>query len=220
MAGSIAMGRAGAAPATAEEMKAVLDRVDRAEAEGQDDGPSHRAAWDALQALIRAAQAGDARALPALRVAMDRRPTTLVNRPLGDVAIEEAARLTAGGDDLLAREGVIRQMVSIRDELAGPGAATLERLLAERVALAWHDAHRVDISAGRDEMAGASPERAEFLSRQRTRAQARFLAAAKSLATVRRLALPVIHVHKEMVPTPAGPLTSRDGLRILSGGAS
>jgi hypothetical protein len=49
-------------------------------------------------------------------------------------------------------------------------------------------------------------ERAEFLSRQRSRATARFLAAARSLATVRRLAVPTLQLTIAEVSTnPARP---------------
>ena len=89
---------------------------------------------------------------------------------------------------------------------------------AERVALAWYDAHRTDISASQAELAGTSLAKAEFLSRQRTRSNARFLAATKALATARRRALPVLHVHRD--ETPPAPAATAVRMRVLADGSS
>ena len=67
-------------------------------------------------------------------------------------------------------------------------------MLCQRVALSHFDSLHRDIIALEAEANGCTPERSEFLSRQRNRATARFLAAARSLATVRRLALPVLQL--------------------------
>lgn len=205
----------GPAPASAAEIGDLLDLLDRAEAEGRDDNSLQQQARDAVQDLALAAKAGDERALPALRVLIDRRPESFTIRRFGDAAIQEAAKLAASDGDLLNREMIARQIAGMREELAGPGASALERALAERVALAWYDAHRVEIGYAAQEASGAPSEKAEFLSRQRTRAQSRFLAAAKSLATVRRLALPVLHVHATGA-APTGPGAAGDRLRVLA----
>lgn len=208
----------GPPPATAAEMGALLDRVDRAEAEGEDKKPHQQAAWDAAQAIMRAAQAGDERAMPALRALMDRRPSFASSRPIGDVAIREVAKLWSPDGDLFNRECIARQIAAMRDELAGPGASALERMLAERVALAWFAAHHGDVAAVSAELDGVSLARGDYLSRQRSRANARFLAAAKALATVRRLAMPVLHVHRDEAP-PA-PVASAERLRVLADGSN
>ena len=55
----------GPAPASEAEIGHLLDRIDRAEAEGRDEKPLQQAAWDAVPDLAQAAKAGDERALPA-----------------------------------------------------------------------------------------------------------------------------------------------------------
>ena len=212
---------AGPAPTTRAEMVALLDRLD-AEAADQGRGGTPRNVPDEVYSnvvlpLVAAAEEGDERAMPALRVLMDRRPALITCRPLGEVAIQDAAATSAGGD-LLNREGPIREMQAIRDELAGPGAGPLERLLAERVALSWFDATRLDITASRLELEGTTFAKSEYLSRQRSRSHARFLAAVKSLATVRRLAMPELHIHQdEATPRPGSAVPATpDRLRLVS----
>ena len=207
----------GAPLPTAAEVGVMLDRVDRAKVEGEDPGPFQQLAWEAAQALRVAAEAGDASAMPAMRVILDRRPNFFRPAKFEDIAPDEAAMLACARDDLLGREFTVREIRAVRDELAGPRATMLERLLAERVALTWFDAHRVDILNGRNELAGCSQDRAEFLSRQRSRSQARFLAAAKSLATVQRLAMPVLHLHRDV--TPPTPDAVGERFRVVADGS-
>src|SRR5436305_237315 len=76
--------------------------------------------------------------------------------------------------------------------LAGPARAPLERLLAERVALCWLRLHHAEMWAARDEARGVAVRLAEFHDKHLTHAHRRFLSAVKTLATVRRLALPVL----------------------------
>ena len=217
MANKIQAKPKGPPPVTGAEMGAILDRVDAA---GERKRGVPEDVWEGpVRALLRAAQDGDDRAMPALRVLLDRRPACFTIHPFGDTAIQEAARLAAPDGDLLEREVIARQIAAMRDELTGPGASPLERALAERVALAWYDAHRVEMDYAAQEQAGVSPAKAEFLSRQRSRAQSRFLAAAKSLATVRRLALPVLHLHRDVTP-PAPVAAPEDRLRVLAGDAN
>jgi hypothetical protein len=64
--------------------------------------------------------------------------------------------------------------------------------LAERVARAWFDALGRDVAAEEAAAAKKSQLEVDFRGEQRTRANARFLAAARSLAEVRRLALPAL----------------------------
>ena len=94
----------------------------------------------------------------------------------------------AAGKDLLAQEVLSRKLASVRDELAGPTPTPLERILCERVALTWFDAHEMDRRYV--DQAELSFKNAEFRESRRDRANKRFLAACKTLASVRKLALP------------------------------
>ena len=74
--------------------------------------------------------------------------------------------------------GVGRKIDALRDELAGPGAPPLERILAERVALCWLDAHEADRRS--HETAAVPRSTSEFRESRSDRAQKRFLAACKA----------------------------------------
>jgi hypothetical protein len=81
----------------------------------------------------------------------------------------------------------------VRDDLAGPNPTALERILCERVALCWFDAHEMDRRY--INQADTSLKIAEYRESRRDRAHKRFLAACRTLATVRKLALPAIQVN-------------------------
>src|SRR5205085_63236 len=50
----------------------------------------------------------------------------------------------AAGSDLIVQEALRRKIETLRDDLAGPSPSPLERILCERVALTWFDAHDTD----------------------------------------------------------------------------
>ena len=79
---------------------------------------------------------------------------------------------------------------ALRAELAGQAPTALERLLAERIAVCWLHLHHLElVYAGKDSM---SLELGAYYQRSLSAAQKRYLSAIKTLATVRRLALPVL----------------------------
>jgi hypothetical protein len=109
----------------------------------------------------------------------------------GDLArnAERALVRALAGTNLAQQEAVARKMDQLRAELSGPDPQPLERLLVQRVVLCWLYVHHADC-----QFAAAGPitiEHGDYLQRQQDRAQRRYLAAIKSLATVRRLALPI-----------------------------
>src|SRR5262249_27073610 len=105
-------------------------------------------------------------------------------------------------------------------ELAGPAPTPLERLLVERIAACWLHLHHLElIYASKESMA---LELGIYFQRSLTAAQKRYLSAIKTLATVRRLALPVLigqvniagkQVNKAAMSAPEGerPGTSPGG---------
>lgn len=143
-------------------------------------------------ALMRGAESGDAAALVEMREQLP-----IAWDVYGDlVGQAEGALLTrATGEHALHRAALTDRLAQLRAELAGPSPAPVERLLVERVALCWlamyyEDAH--------DAQQGTRPTSwAASLNRQRRAevAQRRFLAAVRTLETVRRLAGPVIQVN-------------------------
>lgn len=95
------------------------------------------------------------------------------------------------GRNLLHREAWERQAQTLEQELAGPHPSPLERVLCERIASCWLDAHLADLSSAdwlkRDGMNRAA---GDYCLRRQDRAHARFVGAVVALARVRRLLAP------------------------------
>ena len=88
-----------------------------------------------------------------------------------------------------------RKLDSLRWEVAGPAPSTLERLLADRVAIGWLG---LAVAEGTYHLAlerGVSASDDEFYQRRVERAQRRYLAAIKTLATVQRLGVPTVQIN-------------------------
>ncbi len=149
---------------------------------------------DELRTLLTRAQAGDRAVLPVVRRMLDD-PANV--RLLGGDLAEHATNsfVTAmNGTDLGFAEAVRRRLELLRAELLGDSPTPLERVLVERVAACWLQVQDADIRAAQGQ-AGASFKQAEFLQRRMDAANKRFLAAVRTLALVRRLAVPVLQVN-------------------------
>jgi hypothetical protein len=151
--------------------------------------PTH----DELVALADRAQKGDRSCLPVLRDLLQN--PVAVDLLGGDLARQ--AQLTLidkfSGKNLLYKESLARKLDLMRAELSGPNPSPLERLLAERVAACWLHLHHLEILyAMKDSM---SLELAAHYQRCMDRAHKRYLSAIKTLAVVRKLALPVLQVN-------------------------
>lgn len=116
------------------------------------------------------------------------------------------------GKNLLYRESLPRKLELLRADLAGPNPTPLERLLAERVVACWLHLHHLEaIYYGTD---GMALELARHYQRCISQAQRRYLAAVKTLAAVRKLALPVLQVNvaeSQQINVGAPPAGGRGG---------
>ncbi len=156
-------------------------------------------------ATIERAEAGDEKALPAVRDLFEKVPS-LVGIFGGNLAKRAIDVLLAAmhPKQLAAQETIRIKMAELRAELAGEDSSPLEKLLVERIVVCWLHAYHADVLYAR--AAGVSLEQGTYLQRQQDRAQRRYLAAIKTLATVRRLALPVkvdVNVAGKLETTPA-----------------
>src|SRR5205814_399087 len=106
---------------------------------------------------------------------------------------EDAVLSRLVGKDLVHKELLRRRLARMKRELCGADPTPLERLLVERVALTWADAQIWDILFAAENK--LSLQQAEYVSRARERANRRFLTAARTLAQVRKLALPAVQVN-------------------------
>jgi len=147
---------------------------------------------DELLALTDRAQKGDKTALPALRQLL--KNPAMVDPLGGDLA--KQAQLTHidkfSGQNLLLKESLTRKLDLMGEELAGPNVTPLERLLVERIVACWLHLHHLEmVYACKESMSLAL---GSYYQRSISSAQKRYLAAIKTLALVRKLAVPV---HRE-----------------------
>ena len=145
-----------------------------------------------LEKLIERAQRGDEKTLPALRELL-KAPHMV--EACGNLAAhaENALIRKFSGKDLAVSEGLRRKLGALRAELAGPTPTPLERLLVERIVACWlHLYHLETAYAGKDSMA---LELASYYQRSLSAAHKRYLSAIRTLALVRKLALPVLQVN-------------------------
>jgi hypothetical protein len=146
-----------------------------------------------LWALVRRAEAGDATAMPALRAAMDANGALV--EMFGDLAaqVEHSVLRAATGKNHLFREASERKLTRMRAELAGPNPSPLERLLADRIALCWLVLHDAEVRFAQS--TDLTWKQAEFWQRRIDASHRRYLTAIKTLATVRKLAVPAVQVN-------------------------
>lgn len=146
--------------------------------------------------LLDRAQKGDAQALAELRPLLDQAPGWWDE--VGNIAqqAEEMLVSTAAGENVLVKEAYTRRLATLREELAGPVVTPLERLLIDRVVACWFHLHYVEANyaqALKDRT--LSGKSSEDCQRRLDRAHRRYLAAIKTLATVRRLLTPAVQVN-------------------------
>jgi hypothetical protein len=113
----------------------------------------------------------------------------------GDLAREaERSFIRAiAGDNLMSKEAVTRKLDLLRTELAGANPTPVERLLVERVVACWLQVQDADIRYARAK--NLPMEWGDHYQRRMDRAHQRYVSALKALASVRRLAVPVLQVN-------------------------
>ena len=152
-----------------------------------------KSADDQFTALLKRTNGGDRSVLPKLRRLLDRYPE--LSQLFGDLGrcAKRGWIELATGNNVLVKETLLRHVAGLQEEHEGPTPSALERLLAERVVVCRLELQCLDPALrGEEQM----PLRvAEFYDRQRDRAHRRYLAAMRSLATVRRLVVPSVQVN-------------------------
>ena len=149
----------------------------------------------AVEALLKRAARGDASCVPELKALFEHPAALPILRACGSPPewLEKELVESASGENLAIREALLRKLAEVRRELEGPNPSPIERLLAERAAICWWIVHRFESAAAtaRD----PSIPLADFHQRRIDRAHGRFLSSLKTLATVRKLALPALQVN-------------------------
>jgi hypothetical protein len=144
--------------------------------------------------VVTKAQEGDETVLPQLR-AMFREDGPPLVEFLGNMAAIVERALLAGmfGTNLAAKEALVLKLAHLRKELGGPNPSPIERLLAERAAFCWLTVYEYERQYANSR--NLPPKQAEHHQRRIDAAHRRYLSSLKTLATVRKLALPAIQVN-------------------------
>jgi hypothetical protein len=149
-----------------------------------------------VQRLLRKAEKGDTTVLPALRTWMDRTPGYW--EAMGDlakVAREALIEHASGGKNLLVRETLTRKCAALTQELMSVSPSPIERLLVERIVMCWLQLYYTECIYVQSLEASLTIRQAEFHQQRISKAQARYLAAIRTLAQVRRLGVPAVQVN-------------------------
>ena len=92
------------------------------------------------------------------------------------------------GEDEVFKRGIELHAQSLERDLAGENPTALERLLIERIVLAWVESHLVDkLCLDNFEFHFAFQDGHAFYQKWQDRCHRRFLSAVKTLAQVRKL---------------------------------
>jgi hypothetical protein len=155
-------------------------------------------AGQTLEGLVQRARQGDKAVLPELRRLLDERPDLW--QQAGDLALQARTVWLAllAGPDLLLRESIERTLHKLEAELSGSAPTALERLVVARVLAGWLQAEYADAACAQAKAAKASPGLLRDLQHRQESAQARYLAAIRMLATIRRL-LPAAKAGSERI---------------------
>lgn len=147
-----------------------------------------------LAALAKKAEKGKAD-LQEIRELLDARPE--VEKQMGSVAkqAEWAWVATYSGNNQLIAEASRRQLEEARKAIAGPNPSPLEQALAHRIVLCQVQLDHVDTIVATKIRAGLGSSALAMYQQWQDKAQARYLAAVKALAIIRRLAIPPVQVN-------------------------
>lgn len=149
---------------------------------------------EGLKTLLKRTQAGDHTALPVVRqMVSDPHYLRLLGGELAETAIKSFIRGMSEKDVGFA-EAVQKKMELMRAELLGESPTPVERLLVERIVACWLQVQDADIRAAQGQK-DATLKQADFHQRRMDAANKRFLAAVRTLAVVRKLAVPVLQVN-------------------------
>jgi hypothetical protein len=149
---------------------------------------------DELVALLKRSQSGDHTALPVVRKMLED-PANL--RLFGGELAETVAKSfikAMGGEDIGFREAMLRKMELLRAELLGESPTPVEKFLVEHIVACWLQVQDADLRAAQNQN-NATMAQIDFFQRRMDATNRRFLAAIKTLATVRKLAVPMLQVN-------------------------
>ncbi len=151
---------------------------------------------DSWRRLLKRAEDGDKGCLPEVRALLahpDDGP--ICQESFGSSAewLRQSIVRKAAGTNVLAQEAIRAELDSKQSQFEGPNPTPLERLLAERASFCWFIVHWYETAYANAD--GWSIAQAGLQHRKIDKAHARFLSAVRTLAQVRKLALPTLQVN-------------------------
>ena len=147
-------------------------------------------------ALIKRANNGDQSCLPAIRALLaDGDRGESYRDSYGSPAewfCHNIIKKTAG-ENVVIQEAIDQKLDEIRSELEGPNPMPIVRLLAEPASLCWFIVNSYETAYAN--ASGWNISQADLQHRKIDKAHARFLSAIRTLAQVRKLALPTLQLN-------------------------
>ncbi len=146
--------------------------------------------YDQLADELEAANKGDAKALNRLRHGLQSTDADRFVQQCGDLGGQvEENLLNAIGSERKGYKALFRERAyRLRNELGWQTAAAMERLLIEAVVIAWLDFNLAQMAACQAQTLALQ----EHFQKRIDRTQNRYMNSIKTLATVRKMALPVL----------------------------
>lgn len=148
----------------------------------------------AIETLAKREMSGDESAAPMTQEML--KACQGLTEAIGNLAVqaEESWIKRAVGDDVVRREATRRKLDELKRELAGPRPTPLERLLADRIVACWYQVQYADATYA-SRMHTMTWKSGTYCQQSQDRAHQRLLSAIKTLAVVRRLAIPPMQVN-------------------------
>jgi hypothetical protein len=149
---------------------------------------------DEILQLLERAKAGDETVTEQVREMLTICPefAESLGGDLGQIT-ERLLSTAVAGNDIPFREAIKHKMEALRRDLAGPAAIPLESLLVDRIVIFWLQVKMADIAQAKGESQTIALER--FQLRRQDSANRRYLAAIRTLAMIRKMALPALQIN-------------------------
>ena len=149
---------------------------------------------DELTSLLHRCEKDDREALKSLRTLIKSNPNVAKLVQLGDIVEDAWLKCVLGEKQFIAREFLKAELDKLRRYVAGPDPSPLETLLVQRIGICWLHVQYLESNyannIGERTWAGDA-----YCQKRLDRAHWRYLSAIKTLAQIRRLALPAVQVN-------------------------
>ncbi len=151
---------------------------------------------DQVDAIVKRAASGDRGCLSDVRVLLadpERRADFRTGCRSSSEWLRRSLIKKSAGKNIIAQEGVAQELDGVRRELEGPNPTPIERVLSELASFCWHIVNLYECAYAN--ASGWNISQADLQHRKIDKAHARFLSAHRTLAQVRKLALPTLQVN-------------------------